>query len=540
MFRVRILHILDFNLDSKFEAFIDEFEFGNKVVNDLKEKISNNYRLLGKSGFTDRYYIETLDDHFTIDIDLTEEAITEETVGLDNVDHLVLSRMIHVARDEELVFENKDIHINTFINVEGKLIFKNCIINYGESESSSEITLNDSASLDIINSRIICHQEKESFFIDGNKNNKITITNCEFANCGNFIKLAESSNMTVANSYIYQPRFNFIKCESSSNDSVIQLSECQLDINLSTLSHSTVKTGNVFKISCQLIIDNCKFDSEDHKIQNRDSAHKPFLFGGGANTTHVRSSSFNGLINIFKNGVIISESEFNNCINIVDDFILNMSFSRSVVIITNSLFIGCEKLFNAERVEISNSQLKDCRNQIVSAKKMTIEFCEFYNLKNDLPKGSAASSSFSLPSAEDDSHSVISKCIFDGVQIEHNFLMEAATVEKLHEIMLNVIDCEFKNARTNRDTGVLLREYNHYYGLFNRKVEIKLLSYSNCTGLDKINVGKGVAEKVVLRSETSTGAKIGIGIAGIVAGVPGLALSYSASRLLKDDDLTQE
>lgn len=101
-------------------------------------------------------------------------------------------------------------------------------------------------------------------------------------------------------------------------------------------------------------------------------------------------------------------------------------------------------------------------------------------------------------------------------------------------------DCDFRNCTTKRSSNVIVRKYNYYYGLFNKKVETKPVSIINCKGLDKVNHGKGYADEVIIRYKTPTGVKIGVAVAGAVAGWPGLVIGMGAAKMLRDDDLHQE
>lgn len=123
------LNEFHFDLPDRVEEIIDEFDFGNKTVTEVKSKITALYNLRGVGGFMDKYgkgdgyeesfYIEMPEDSFE------EEAVELEEIYIDSI--------LHIPHGQNRVFKNNIVHIRAYINCEGHLEFNNCVIYYNST-----------------------------------------------------------------------------------------------------------------------------------------------------------------------------------------------------------------------------------------------------------------------------------------------------------------------------------------------------------------------------------------------------------------------
>ena len=149
--------------------------------------------------------------------------------------------------------------------------------------------------------------------------------------------------------------------------------------------------------------------------------------------------------------------------------------------------------------------------------------------------------------SKDSGYTGVLKCIFEGIYLEEGFLIAGNTFEKIKKSKVEVTSCNFKNCYTKRSSKKILKEYDFYYGLFDRIVETNPLTFNNCVGLDQVVVYDSENQLPQFSNDNSSkrGVKAGLAAAGVAAvvGSPislALGLGYGISRLLKDDELTEE
>ncbi|SFB19902.1 MULTISPECIES: hypothetical protein [unclassified Bacillus (in: firmicutes)] len=524
------LNTLDFELPDGVEDIIDEFDFGNKTIREIKTKITSLYRLRGKQGFIDKYSAdeEAYEEEFYVE--MSEFLLDEEIIELEEVN---ISSILYIPRGEKRVFKNKIVHISAYMNCEGHLEFDNCIVYYNESHVSDEITLSEGASITFTNCQVNCLGYDKNSFVQAEGKNEIIIKNTEFNNCNHFLQLKGDTDLQVQNCAIFSPDENFIRFNGWGNTVTGEISDTKIHFlkNADDESDSTwASKDGIINIDGSISITNCEVRGLDHYEKEK---MKSFLFN--ISEAVYKNCSFLNINKCIQRGALISESSFDSCTEVIE----NQTFTGSSIEVMNCLFKNCENVTSGDNLTIKNSQFVDCRNKIANGSGITVEFCEFYNLFSSL-SGILTNASFDFTCGKNSATNYISKCLFDGVRIEEGFLVQGNTYEKISGPKVYVKDCDFRHCTTTRSTNVIVREYNHYYGLFDRRVETNPVSISNCRGLENVNEGDGFAEEVIIRSVTPTGMKIGVAVAGAVGGLPGLAIGMGVAKFLKDDDIRVE
>lgn len=525
------LNEFHFDLPDRVEEIIDEFDFGNKTVTEVKSKITALYNLRGVGGFMDKYgKVDGYEESFYIE--MPEDSFEEEAVELEEI---YIDSILHIPHGQNRVFKNNIVHIRAYINCEGHLEFNNCVIYYNESEVSDEITLSEGANIVFSNCEVNCLGLDKNFFVQAKGQNEIILSNNVFNHCSHFLSLNGESLLQVKNCIILTPGESFVKSTGWGNSITGEISDTKIDFKRNESDSDPEQlfipmNDEIFSIEGTLLINNCEINGIG-EFDRKKMASVVFNISGG----NYKNCSFKNMNKCIRRGASISECSFDFCSEVIE----SNYFVDSTLEINYCLFTNCEDIFNGDHLSIKNSQFVDCRNRIVEGEDITIEFCEFYNLVNDL-SGFIPSSSFEFRCGKNTATNTISKCLFDGVEIGKGFLIQGSTYEKISGTKVYVKDCDFRNCTTERPTNIIVREYNYYFGLFNRKVETKPVSISNCRGLDKVNAGKSRADEFIIRSTTPTGVKIGVAVAGVVAGLPGLVVGMGIAKLLKDDDLRQE
>ncbi|MEK4716731.1 hypothetical protein NST66_04095 [Priestia sp. FSL W8-0524] len=521
------LYSLHFDLSEGVEAIIDEFDFGNKTLREVKNKVTSLYNLRSVKGFIDKYSeIEEIEEEFYIE--LPELNFEEEEVTLQE---LKVTNILYIAPEEEKVFTNNIIHIEAFINCEGHLKFDNCVINYNQSQGMNEITLSQKASLTLSNCQINCLGEDKNYFIQGESESKVTVDNSEFNNCTNFLSLKEESTLHINNCAIFTPGENFINSRGwwggmtgeilNSKIHFLENDSRSEKYNEFAVFHSE---DPIFNISGTMNITNCEVEGRDKFVAENSN----YIILAIEKSTY-RNCSFKNINRCINGEATIAECSFESCKSVI---------TRSSEIV-NSLFKECERIFTGDNFSIKHSQFVDCRNRIVHGEGINIEFCEFYNVVSDF-SGSVSHACFEFMCSENAVSNKVFKCLFDGVKVDEGFLIKGFTSRKISSPKVLVQDCDFKNCTTKRSTNVIVKEYDHYYGLFNKKVETKPVSIRNCRGLEEVNEGRDYAGEFMIRGKTRKGVKIGVTVAGAVLGAPGLMAGLGVAKLLKDNDLHQE
>ena len=112
---------------------------------------------------------------------------------------------------------------------------------------------------------------------------------------------------------------------------------------------------------------------------------------------------------------------------------------------------------------------------------------------------------------------------------------------KIDGYAVAVEKCSFINCTTNRESGKIIKIYDYYFPRLSKKRKEQTVTWvSNCRGLDQVNNGSNVNTDVVIKTKNSAGAKIGVALATVVAGVPGYVAASLITKAAADDDIHVE
>lgn len=522
------LHQFDFEMDDQIDEIIAEFDFGRKTINSLKNKIQSVYKLRGAEGFFDRLNIEPLGEEFEIQLDPVEEEVHEDDLMLEE---LYLHEMLSIKTGEELVMENKIVQIETFVNVEGSLYFKNCIIKYGYNETIKGITVLENGEVHFENCLISREGNNDSYLIEA-QGGLISFLQCYLLQCKNLIKGTGQSKVQFMNcdlinpqSKIYSNRFGDLSIRNS-----------RFMVNQDTYE----KPKEWFEAE-SIVIEDSKVQAEKDIYRKEDNAFAYFnkpLFD--CSRLQVHSSEFENVEDLFQmisysDSSEVSMSKFTNCIRLF--------FSTSECKMSENEFISCSVIFRGKNYTILNSVFEGCQGEILNGNLERMEFCEFYNLYSEGNKNI-----FTIETSDSRNQTIISKCVFNGVVLDDGFLIAGDVHEKIKNEKIEVRNCEFKNCYTNRQSGKILKEYDRYVNMFNRWKEVKPICFYDCIGLDKVQIRSDDTEVLTVNTSGRKDIKAGLAKAGIIGaatalGTPfslALAIGIGVSRLLKDDELKEE
>lgn len=486
--------------------FIEEFDFGNKTINEIKKQIASLYKLRGSEGFYTKYQVsnfENIEDTFIIEFDNMEENSQEVDIELTEEN---ITSILQIKRDENKVYSNKEIHISTYINCEGNIEFNNCVIYYNETDAGDEITVKKGGNISILDSVIVCKGIDRKPFILCEGDNKIVIESTTFIDCSDFMKATNGCSFVMNNCKIQNclDRFLDINIGKKESSNIINNVVLQNDINElyfndtkgiledDMISISSYGDGSVH------FVGNVIYEEESYRLKRnklkKSYTHFRYIY---APIAVVQNCSFLGL----SSGLWLSnikECSFENCTEGIYAQKGWESNSKDPVI-DDCVFINCTNVIYADNdTKITNCQFVSCYNSLISSSSfwggIRVEFCQFSNIKN-LPDNNArvgfeqerSCIMFRRAKEASSKANYLKKCIFEGVSIDKNFLIAATGYEKPYDTVTYIEDCDFRNCETKRGSGKIIKEYIYYDTLFKKNQEFHANKLNNCRGLDRIN-----------------------------------------------------
>lgn len=489
----------------EYEDVLDEFDFGRKTLKEISRQIKAIYNLRGVEGFYSKYQDDTFEDFedsfyadFLENAEIEEEfeEVDEESVELEEY---YINSMFHVGSGETKRFDNKEIHIKSFINCEGTLEFHNCVIYYNESDISDEITIGEDARIGLWNCIVICKGYDKKPFISGRDIKCLWLEKTTFIDCTHFAK--------ISNGCIKILNCKLINCVAGFIDFTMD-KQSTFDM----LENVIIEQGQAkyikpldFKEGIPSMIKTYYTgfeDSEEHRCEVFDNL---FLVDGkGAisfkdryhlegNNMLVYKCTFKGISNNIKT-FQVEDCEFIGCKNVIHASVCGME--EYGTLIANCLFENCTNIIslgdmtNGYTTKIRNSQFISCYDKIVHptwyGDSFEMEFCEFINVSSGKNGKHMDGSCIEFTEGKNR----IKKCVFNGVELRNGFLIGGKSLKKPTGIYTYIEECNFMNCTTKANTGKIIDEYVVYDTLLAKKQRASVIAINGCRGLDKINKGE--------------------------------------------------
>lgn len=432
--------------------------------------------------------------------DTQEDAVNE--MSMDDCEEIVLSSIIHIPQGETYLFENKIIHVQSFINCEGSLEFRNCIIHYGENNQFYEIKVGVKASLSMEQCRIEGHSyfDKSSFLKIESTERPACFVNCNFVNCSSFIQTMNQvifQSCTVINCGVAFIDTRY--CYHEQNDVIIKESSFIIDNPPAFILHAHEYGQRRIICAKRILIAKCTIKGglqiQSIEDANQIDSKSPILLY--ADHITVENTYCKGVPDFFQGCGSIHNSTFEECFNIV-----TKSLSNENLEIKDSIFIKCTKIgVGVSMTSIMYCKFINCYNCLISGGfrgKTKIEYCEFINWSanqeddcrwNQIYSTVFPKAMIALERAKGKEYGInkVNNCVFDGMTAHQYFLIMGNIYEKIDGLVAYVENCSFAKCTTERDSGKIIKEYGHYFGLFNKRVDVRTISVADsCHGLDKV------------------------------------------------------
>lgn len=123
----------------------------------------------------------------------------------------------------------------------------------------------------------------------------------------------------------------------------------------------------------------------------------------------------------------------------------------------------------------------------------------------------------------------------------HNsFLIVGDILKNIDGYAVRVENVILEIARQIEKAEKIIKEYDTYFTVFNKEKQLRVVSISDCRGLDQINKESCVNTDVVVKTKNSVGAMIGVSMASAVAGLPGYVAASLINKAASDDETHAE
>ena len=481
------------------KTFIDFFELGNRSLGELKDQVLKLYNLRGPQGFIDQYSIPLtfkIDDSFYIDFnEITEEQATEEiqkNVSPIAREDFTISSIMKIEQGEVLRIEHKNVHIRSFIDCKGTVIFDHCLIYYNTSSSSDEISLGKNATLKISNSKIHCLGFDETFFIQGENGNTVTISNSVFEDCSNFLKCSEAQIVTVENSELINCCNNFIEISLAENAN-FYMNRCYIEEkNIAAFNLNEYGRYDLIKVENHLdsnaVFSDCTINEEDcFKFYGTEDTNRNIMTYFDLVNGTISNCSFKGASHCIKTYGEILNCDFINCERVINK---SSIFNGAVKLIDNCTFTDCTNICKLdENSKLTSSRFIDCSGILIETSfsgGAEISHCEFKNIQEGEMTWIDLASLIFKRDGHFSSENLLYRCVFNGVHLDNRFLINSSALKKPEGVVVIVRDCSFSDCTTNRNDKEIINLYTQYDTLFKKNVSFDAVEIVNCKGLESI------------------------------------------------------
>lgn len=109
--------------------------------------------------------------------------------------------------------------------------------------------------------------------------------------------------------------------------------------------------------------------------------------------------------------------------------------------------------------------------------------CEFVGCSNEEENGYIPDVMIEL----NGTHCEVRKSIFDNVDAKYGFIIAGSAIHHHDRINVYVEDCDFINCASLRDSKKLIKEWDHYYGMFNKRKDAKVVEVKNSYGWQNVS-----------------------------------------------------
>ncbi|UXR38047.1 hypothetical protein MUA41_00850 [Staphylococcus simulans] len=346
----------NFDFNDYFQSLLDLFDFGNKTIREIEQKIIDIYRLRGAEGFS--WFVRengSEESKFIVEIDIDDHLFEKNTQN-DKSDYgcdydecsekIIVENKIKVELGEVLRFENKKITFDTEVEVEGTLELINCEINV--SSDFETIIIQDGT---------------------------LIVKACSFTS-EEFSKplfLANESKIVCQDSLLD------LKCTFI--DGIYGYGS---SVKIEKTKIKNIVRGLIFINADKLEVMNSIFDTElvvDENIIEKLPSKINECFDTGYSFNYIQAEKATISNCVFKNITRLYNVNLliNNSSNYVE---CSEIYNFGKAILKNNNYLGCKEVVTIQdSCDIQNSNFELCSNIFASIDKLEVEECTFKQIR---------------------------------------------------------------------------------------------------------------------------------------------------------------
>lgn len=481
---------------------------------EIRNRVKDDISIYGKDEYIKFYDAPTEDYDFDVDtndIEWQNDETSEDLNTPTELEVLNITNMVHISAGESKIYSYKEIHLGSLIHNCGVLVFDNCTIFYNENDYSDEISLDANAEIHATNCTFVCKGIDKNPLITASDYCAAYFDKCAFIDCSHFILTGkEAATLLISNCEMYNCH-EFAVCGYYAKS---------FELTNTTIHFTTKYTQPEDSHHSYLFDVDTKNATIDNVLVLSEGVTTPRVF----NILYgcVTNSTFNGVKGeLFDRVQGVENCLFENCIG--NPFsLISTCYYNGAPYVKSCIFDGCSNIISAdETTSITQCKFVNCQESLIHSGVLggvDLSYCEFINYKNsaeDQWQGKETSdpiTGIKIQAGKGCKSSTISKCVFDGIDINEGFLISSSIVEKVSKKPIRVIECDFRNCVTKRESGKIIKQYSFYYNLFNTLKNDLAITIENCRGLDKVKKdGIGTCQDATILANAETAkAKSGV------------------------------
>ena len=478
----------------------------------IRNRVKDDISIYGKEEYIKFFDASTEEYDFDVEIDDIEWQNNENSEDINvpkELEVLSIANMVHISHGETKIYSYKEIHLGSLIHNCGVLIFDNCAIFYNENDYADEISLDANAEIQATNCTFVCKGIDKNPLITASEHCTAYFDKCAFIDCSHFILTnKEESTLLISNCEMYDC-YEFAECGYYAKSFGLTNTAIYFTANYARPKDSY--HSYLFDVEAKNATINNIFVSSNGVVT-------PELFN--IRYGCLTDSTFNGVKGRIVEALGVENCVFENCRGSLS--LISTWDSNGKPYVKSCVFDTCTDIIAAgETTSITQCKFINCYDSLIhsgSLGQIELSYCEFINYKNsadDQRQGTEASdptAGIKISTGKGCKHSVIQKCVFDGVNINEGYLISSSIVEKVGKNQIRITECDFRNCVTKRVSGKIIKQYGYYYNLFSNIKHDLAITIENCRGLDKINKdGVGICRnQTILANVEIVKAKSGI------------------------------
>ncbi len=460
------------------------FNVSKKGQREILERINKIHRVAGAQGLAEKYGDVSEKRSVERDADQRDEVLDGERASL------VIDSILHIASDEKKVISNMNININATIRCEGHLAFENCQLTYFDGDPSCRIVVEEEASLEIRNSKVVCEYQGKSsekdtdvtFFIDVASNADISFCNIEFLKCALFLESDHKSNVVFEDCKIIQPPTPFSR---QGRDSKLEMKKCRIllvdePFTLSRCFHSVF--SSVPSSANDFYLSDCSVEGSQGWLEKE----KEFDLFDLTGAIYERCS-FVGVRGCIEGAKRVLKCEFENSKDV-----LNLCVRDVEAVVSDCVFKWCENVVQdlQSGSTVGHCRFDGCKNILISTQcgGVTVEYCDFNNIFTDADFHGTSSLFFGR-GRDPGRVSTVKNSTFNGVNLSEGYLIGGEVFLKSHK-SVSIDNCDFRECVTRRKSGgiIKIRSLCLSRGASGKLLKVEAVTISNSRGLNKVRV----------------------------------------------------